>query len=444
MANWTGVITNAGNMVLNKWVNEKVLTFDYAAAGQGTVNIAGLLAQTSLVSQRQEASLLGGEEHSNGIRIKIRLPAADEAYTMNQIGVWASVTGESPAMIALFQHEQGIPIPGKSESPDFLYTFYGFISCSNIGEWSVTVDTSATATLSDIAEIQQSLETHTGDKSNPHEVTAAQTGAIPVSEKGVAGGVAGLDGTGKVPSSQLPDMDYVPLSGGTMTGPLVLPGDPTASLQAAPKQYVDNALNDITPSGIGAAPASHTHAATDITSGVLPLARGGTGGASAAAGLYQLVNNTTALNASDLSATDCFGIADVSAGDGKKLQLGQLTTYLLNNLGAARIQTGSYVGTGTYGSSNPCSLTFDFSPQLFILFGKANSNANYRDMIIAIKGGTQLAFTISSGSNPAAAEGSNVGLTFSWGSSTLNWYATNLNYQLNASGVTYNWLAAGT
>ena len=83
-------------------------------------------------------------------------------------------------------------------------------------------------------------------------------------------------------------------------------------------------------------------------------------------------------------------------------------------------------------------------PQLFILFGKANSNANYRDMIIAIKGGTQLAFTISSGSNPAAAEGSNVGLTFSWGSSTLNWYATNLNYQLNASGVTYNWLAAGT
>ena len=26
--------------------------------------------------------------------------------------------------------------------------------------------------------------------------------------------------------------------------------------------------------------------------------------------------------------------------------------------GKARIQTGSYVGTGTYGVSNPCSLTF--------------------------------------------------------------------------------------
>ena len=33
---------------------------------------------------------------------------------------------------------------------------------------------------------------------------------------------------------------------------------------------------------------------------------------------------------------------------------------LMTNMGAARIQTGSYVGTGTYGASNPCSLTFDF------------------------------------------------------------------------------------
>ena len=33
--------------------------------------------------------------------------------------------------------------------------------------------------------------------------------------------------------------------------------------------------------------------------------------------------------------------------------------------GKARIQTGSYVGTGTYGASNPCSLTFLFLQQNF-------------------------------------------------------------------------------
>ena len=32
-----------------------------------------------------------------------------------------------------------------------------------------------------------------------------------------------------------------------------------------------------------------------------------------------------------------------------------------------RIATGSYEGTGTYGASNPCSLTFDFAPKLLIV-----------------------------------------------------------------------------
>lgn len=35
-----------------------------------------------------------------------------------------------------------------------------------------------------------------------------------------------------------------------------------------------------------------------------------------------------------------------------------------NSLDSVKIQTGSYVGTGTYGASNPCSLTFDFIPKI--------------------------------------------------------------------------------
>lgn len=33
-----------------------------------------------------------------------------------------------------------------------------------------------------------------------------------------------------------------------------------------------------------------------------------------------------------------------------------------------RIESGSYVGTGTYGADNPCSLTFDTLPKMLILF----------------------------------------------------------------------------
>lgn len=150
MATWNGVITNAGNSLLNEWVNEKALNFDSAAAGQGTVAAAAMMAQTALVNEKQTASLLGGERVSSGIRLKLRIAAPNTAYTLNQFRVSASVDGGASAMIALFQLEQGVPIPSKTESPDFVYTFYALISCSNTGTWTVTVDTSACVTQSDM------------------------------------------------------------------------------------------------------------------------------------------------------------------------------------------------------------------------------------------------------------------------------------------------------
>lgn len=45
------------------------------------------------------------------------------------------------------------------------------------------------------------------------------------------------------------DVGALPISGGTMTGPLTLSGDPAEDLQAAPKQYVDNAAAAVLPSG---------------------------------------------------------------------------------------------------------------------------------------------------------------------------------------------------
>ena len=160
MATWNGVITNAGNSLLNEWVNEKTLNFDSAAAGQGTVAAAAMMAQTALVNEKQTASLLGGERVSSGVRLKLRIAAPNTAYTLNQFRVSASVDGGASAMIALFQLEQGVPIPSKTESPDFVYTFYALISCSNTGTWTVTVDTSACVTQSDMsAAITEAVKT---------------------------------------------------------------------------------------------------------------------------------------------------------------------------------------------------------------------------------------------------------------------------------------------
>ena len=274
MATWSGVITNSGNGILNEWVNGKALNFDGAAAGQGTVAEKAMMAQTALVSQKQTASLLGGEEVSMGIRLKIRIAAPETAYTLNQYGVWASVTGGTSVMIALFQIEEGIPIPSKTESPDFVYTFYALVACSNAGTWTVNVDTSTSVTVAEmtaaIAEseqtVQANLNSHTKNKSNPHGVTAAQVGAIPASQKGAAGGVASLGSDGKVPAGQLPDMDY----------------DPAGSAQTVQNNLNTHTKNKSNPHGVtaaqvGAIPASQKGAAGGVaeldSAGKVPAAQ---------------------------------------------------------------------------------------------------------------------------------------------------------------------------
>ncbi|WP_368274082.1 hypothetical protein [Intestinimonas butyriciproducens] len=246
MANWIGVITNAGNSLLNEWVNEKALNFDSAAAGQGIVAEAAMLAQTTLVGQKQTASLLGGERVSAGIRLKLRITAPDTAYTLNQYGVWASVEGGTPAMIALFQHPQGVPIPSKAESPDFVYTFYGLIMCSNTGTWTVTVDTSAVVTAEDLEEavagkadqlalaaheadgvkhvtaaeretltqgfalLSDDVDTHIARTDNPHGVTAAQVGAVAKTGDTMTGDLT-------IKKSALPSLNFGTDGAGTAT-----------------------------------------------------------------------------------------------------------------------------------------------------------------------------------------------------------------------------------
>lgn len=51
---------------------------------------------------------------------------------------------------------------------------------------------------------------------------------------------------------------YLPIAGGTMTGPLILSGDPTLDLGAATKQYVDNAVDGVTADQVNLNPGVST------------------------------------------------------------------------------------------------------------------------------------------------------------------------------------------
>ena len=99
-----------------------------------------------------------------------------------------------------------------------------------------------------------------------------------------------------------------------------------------------------------------------------------------------------------------------------------------------QMATGSYTGTGTYGSANPTSITFDFVPK-FVYVCSEKSYAKY--VLLWVYGAKQVVGTINNGSDYQV-------VTLS--DKTLSWYCgynQSSPIQLNASGTIYKWIAIG-
>lgn len=111
------------------------------------------------------------------------------------------------------------------------------------------------------------------------------------------------------------------------------------------------------------------------------------------------------------------------------------TIEYLGKLGdKARVQVLSYVGTGTYGADNPCSLTFYFAP-MFILIAGSDSFA------MCIGNSVVTCYRMLYSNFPQ-----NITTRSNQGR-TISFYQTTPDYgeqaQCNSSGVTYNVIAIG-
>lgn len=106
------------------------------------------------------------------------------------------------------------------------------------------------------------------------------------------------------------------------------------------------------------------------------------------------------------------------------------TYEYLGRLGEkARIEAGSYTGTGTYGSSNQNSLTFSFVPMAVFVSNHTS----------APSAGAGFGFVYINGLHGS---GNNVP-TFTLSEKTLKWAGSSASYQLNASGTKYYYVAIG-
>lgn len=144
------VVTDGGIQLLSQWAGGGTLTITRAAAGSGTTDVVVLSKMTALTNERQQPEIVGYRTEENGIRYSIRLTAADEEYTANQIGIFARLDGGNETLIAIYQDESGIQIPAKTDMADFIYAFYATIQMSTEGNIEVTVNADAGLTMDDL------------------------------------------------------------------------------------------------------------------------------------------------------------------------------------------------------------------------------------------------------------------------------------------------------
>lgn len=160
----------------------------------------------------------------------------------------------------------------------------------------------------------------------------------------------------------------------------------------------------ITPAGIGAAEAEHTHTAEDVGAAEQEHTH-------TVDDVEELEERITeaASNAAD-KAIDALGIEEAIAG-------------------AAKIATGSYVGTGTFGSANPTSLTFDFVPKI----------------LWVESGGFLMDAVIQSGKTYIAYGNGHYAGHISVSGTTVSWYTTanSAAVDMNTLDTTYHYVAIG-
>lgn len=122
-----------------------------------------------------------------------------------------------------------------------------------------------------------------------------------------------------------------------------------------------------------------------------------------------------------------------------------------NSYSMLKVQTGSYTGAGKSGSSGKNKLTFNFTPQIVIVYEKTQTYlASPCHYMIALNG-AESGFVMQASEAINLVDGyvNGYGMEYTWATTSLTWWHphdTSNGYsdeQLNKSGKTYNWIAIG-
>lgn len=192
---------------------------------------------------------------------------------------------------------------------------------------------------------------------------------------------AELGADGKIPAEQLPEMNYdtagsaeaVQKNLDAHTGNKSNPHGVTASQVGARADTWVPSWSEVSGKPGTFPPSGHNHDAANIISGTLPVARGGTGVPTIA----QLAQSLFPVSIGSLPDTSYnFAITGPQWNGNGYMSFQALMSQIATS-GGCRIATGSYVGNGGLGSGSPNTVTCGFPPKFVIVSNIQTVNSRY-------------------------------------------------------------------
>lgn len=339
---------------------EQVQITHLAMGDGGGTEYAPDSAQTSLKNERWRGAVASYTRDENRFTVTAHMPAETEAFVVRELALFLSDgTCFAVANAPSVPHQP--PVDGVGTEFETIMPF----AVENADSVTVAVD---------------------------------PTGGIPWSMVGQPNGVAGLDETGKVPESQLPELDF----------------DPSGSAAAVQRQLEAHTASKNNPHGVTAAQVGAFTKAQTLTAGTAALVGLGADAV------------PDAVFAKFKSLIDA---ANANADTKSKMVF------------------GSYVGTGTWGSSAPNVLSFDFPVKaLFIVqvkFPVSGPSYRYDTISCVFIPGTE-ADKYSTEYMVSSQNRSISSVNWSNGNKTVSWYSsTNYDWQLNTPSATFHYIAFG-
>lgn len=151
------VVTDGGMTILSQWAGGgSTLDITAAKLGGGTVPAVQLVRQTNVTGYKGTADIIQHKDIDGGVQFTIRISPLDTAAVIKQIGIFGKLNGGDEKLIAIYQDNDGIPVPG-SEMPEFAYDFNATIAADRGSDMTVNVDPMAFATKVELASTNDAL-----------------------------------------------------------------------------------------------------------------------------------------------------------------------------------------------------------------------------------------------------------------------------------------------